>query len=55
MVEQADNLINTGASKKRMHMPHELYGKFSSKSDFINYFTFAVSYLIKIINNFLHF
>ena len=43
MVEQASTLINTNASKKRMHMPHELYGKFSAKSDFINYFSIQVS------------
>jgi hypothetical protein len=23
---------------KRRHMPHELYGRFSAKSDFIRYF-----------------
>ena len=25
-------------TKKRRHMPHELYGRFSSKADFIRYF-----------------
>ena len=43
MVEQHDNVINAAASKKRMHMPHELYGKFSAKSDFIHYFSYQVS------------
>jgi hypothetical protein len=53
MESAADNLINTGASKKRMHMPHELYGKFSAKSDFIAYFENQVSELI-IHSNILH-
>ena len=44
MVEQAEGLINTGVSRKRMHMPNELYGKFSSKSDFIHYFTYEVRF-----------
>ena len=45
MVEQAESQINTNASKKRMHMPHELFGKFSAKSDFIHYFTYGVSFI----------
>ena len=49
MVEQAESLINTGAKNKRMHMPHELFGKFSAKSDFIHYFTYGVSFTSEFI------
>jgi hypothetical protein len=53
MVEQASNIINTGANKKRMHMPHELYGKFSAKSDFMNYFSCQVRPIFMTINMFV--
>ena len=33
--QQQPQLVGT---KKRRHMPHELYGRFSSKADFIRYF-----------------
>ena len=33
--QQQQQLLGT---KKRRHMPHELYGRFSSKADFIRYF-----------------
>ena len=53
MVEQASNIINTGANKKRMHMPHELYGKFSAKSDFMNYFSCQVRPIFMTFNMFV--
>ena len=55
MVEQASNIINTGVNKKRMHMPHELYGKFSAKSDFMNYFSCQVRPIFMTINISVHF
>ena len=33
--QQEPQLLGT---KKRRHMPHELFGRFSSKADFIRYF-----------------
>ena len=33
--QQPLQLVGT---KKRRHMPHELFGRFSSKSDFTRYF-----------------
>ena len=47
-------MINAGNSKKRMHMPHELYGKFSAKSDFIHYFTYQVSNISGFSNDLIH-
>ena len=38
MQNQRAELIDSSASKKRRLVPHELYGKFSAKSDFIKYF-----------------
>ena len=38
MHNQQEEFIGSSASKKRQLIPHELYGKFSAKSDFIKYF-----------------
>ena len=44
MVEMIGNgLDGMGASKKRMH-PSELSAKFSSKNDFLHFFSQQVSY-----------
>ena len=38
MQSQQEEFIGSSASKKRRMVPHELYGRFSAKSDFIKYF-----------------
>ena len=37
-MDQQQQQTQLFGSKKRHHMPHELFGRFSSKSDFIRYF-----------------
>lgn len=38
MVEQQQQHQQLFGTKKRHHMPNELYGRFSAKADFIRYF-----------------
>ena len=43
--------MNNADSKKRPHMPHELFGKFKSKADFLCYFEENRKYInVSIVN-----
>lgn len=39
MINSQMEQISAPASKKRKLMPHDLFGRFSAKSDFIKYFS----------------